>query len=205
MAAWAAETVLLVLVGGFIVGSLVPLERVADGLPGLLLSEGVLAVSVVAALADPEPDLGRADLADVGLIWDAQHERMFLRDIGFGLVLGPVAVGVFLVAGLIGGWDHIAGVAAPLVLVGNLALGAVLFPCVGVAEELTSRGCLFALVARWLGLPAAWVISVGVFGLLHGGIPAQRRSRSWGWGWPGWSSPSPCSAPARSGCPSPST
>jgi membrane protease YdiL (CAAX protease family) len=94
-----------------------------------------------------------------------------LRDVGFGLLLGPVAVGVFLVAGLIGGWDRIVGVAAPLVLVGNLALGVVLFALVGVAEELSSRGCLFALVARWLGLPAAWVISVAIFGLLHGGNP----------------------------------
>lgn len=169
--AWLGETVLLVLVGGFVVGSLVPLESVAEGLPSLLLSEIVLAGSVAGALAALRWAWGVPTLADVGLTWERGRAGQVARDVGFGLALGPVAVGVFLVAGLIGGWDRITGIAPPPVLVGNLALGAGLFALVGVAEELSSRGCLFALVARWLGLPAAWVISVAVFGLLHGFNP----------------------------------
>jgi membrane protease YdiL (CAAX protease family) len=169
--AWLGETVLLLLVGGFVVGSLVPLESLADGLPSLLVSESVLAGSVAGALAVLRGAWGVPTLADVGLAWDRAKAGQVARDVGFGLALGPVAVGVFLVAGLIGGWDRITGIAAPPVLVGNLVLGAVLFALVGVAEELSSRGCLFALVARWIGLPAAWVISVGVFGLLHGFNP----------------------------------
>jgi membrane protease YdiL (CAAX protease family) len=171
VAGWLGETVLLVLIGGFVAGSLVPLESVAEGLPSLLLSETILAGSVAGALAVLRWAWGVPTLADVGLTWEGRHAGQVARDVGFGLLLGPVAVGVFLVAGLIGGWDRITGVAPLPVLVGNLVLGAGLFLLVGVAEELSSRGCLFALVARWIGLPAAWVISVAVFGLLHGGNP----------------------------------
>jgi membrane protease YdiL (CAAX protease family) len=133
--------------------------------------EACAAAALVGALAILAWAWGVPAPVDVGLTWGGRRAGQVARDVAVGLALGPVAVGVFLVAGLIGGWDRIAGVAAPPELIGNLALGAVLFALVGVTEELSSRGCLFALVGRWIGLPAAWVGSVGAFALLHGVNP----------------------------------
>jgi hypothetical protein len=168
VAAWAGEALLLLMALLLMSSPLVPEAVRAEGLLNLAWLEACAAAGLVGALALLAWVWGVPSLADVGLAWDGRQAGQVARDVAFGLALGPVAVGVFLVAGLIGGWDRITGVAAPPVLVGNLALGVVLFALVGVTEELASRGCLFALVGRWLGLPAAWVVSVGAFGLLHG-------------------------------------
>ncbi len=169
--AWGGEAVLLSVVSGIIIGGLLVPKEVPEGIAGILLSESALVAGVVGGLALLRWAWGLPTLADIGLIWNDATRRTIGRDVALGLALGPVAVGVFLVAGLIGGWDHIVGVAAPIILLGNLALGAVAFFLVGVVEELGGRGCLFALVGRWLGLPAAWVISVVTFGLIHGSNP----------------------------------
>ena len=64
---------------------------------------------------------------------------------------------------------------------GNLALGAVPFLCVGLFEELVGRGCLFALVSLWLGLPAAWVISVVVFAVALWLVRSQETVEDVSW------------------------
>jgi membrane protease YdiL (CAAX protease family) len=171
VAAWAGEALLLLVALLLMSSPFVPEEVRAPGLLNLTWLEAAAATGIVGALAILAGAWGVPTLADVGLVWRGPRAGQVARDVGFGLILGPVTVGVFLVAGLIGGWDRITGVAPLPVLVGNLALGVLLFALVGITEELASRGCLFALVARWIGLPAAWVLSVGVFGLLHGANP----------------------------------
>jgi membrane protease YdiL (CAAX protease family) len=171
MAAWTAEALVLIIVILLVSGPLLP-QAVRD--PGLLNQGWVevgAALGIVGALALLAWAWGVPSWRDVGFLWRGLAGGQVGRDIAFGLALGPLAVGVFLVAGLIGGWDRIAGLAPPGELIGNLALGVILFACVGVVEEVAGRGCLFALLARWAGLPVAWVVSVGVFALLHGGNP----------------------------------
>ena len=101
-------------------------------------------------------------------------------DFGFGLFLGALLmVGVFLVE-LAAGWLAVTGVfeatntdasffpaiLAPLVL----------FVCVGIYEELVSRGYQLRNMAEGLNFPGvgpkgavllAWVLSSSIFGLLH--------------------------------------
>ena len=173
LVAWLVET-------GWLVGGLLfavntvwlpppPTPGAGTSISLLIVQEIVLVVAMLGALALPARVWGAPSWADVGL--GRATRRYALRDTLFGLALGPVAVGVFLVAGLIGGWNRVTGLAPLPDLLGTLVLGALFFLVVGIFEEVSGRGCLFALLARLLGLPAAWAISVVVFGLLHGSNP----------------------------------
>ena len=169
---WVVETLLLVIAFVFIAGIRLAATAVADPTPlERIGSQLVLVLPLVAALATLAWSWGVPSFPDVGLLGRGPGRRYIARDVGFGLLLGPLAVGIFLVAGLIGGWNRVTGVAPPGMLLANLALGALLFLCVAVFEELSGRGCLFALVARIAGIPAAVVISAAIFALLHGANP----------------------------------
>lgn len=172
LTAWLVETVVLVV--GLLLVSLTfwapdPDPDVITPLSAMAVQALAAAGGLMGALALLARVWGVPSWEDVGL--GAPTRRYALRDTLVGLALGPLAVGVFLVAGLIGGWNRVTGLAPLPDLVSTLALGALFFLFVGIFEEMGGRGCLFALLARLLGLPAAWVISVVVFGLLHGGNP----------------------------------
>ena len=180
LAAWLVETLVLYL--GLLLTS-APLWMPGVVVPGtmsippeafssqsfLIIQELLMTGGLVGALALLAQVWGVPSWSDVGL--GSATRRYAARDTLFGLALGPVAVGVFLVAGLLGGWNRVTGLAPLPDLVGSLAVGAFFFVLVGIFEEVSGRGCLFALVGRVLGLPAAWGISVVVFGLLHGSNP----------------------------------
>ena len=174
LVAWFAEFVVLSFALVFIVGAEAVAGTLADSslLKRIAIELGS-ALPVVVSLLALVATWGVPSFTEVGLRWASggPGRAYILRDIAFGLLLGPAAVGVFLLAGLIGGWDQVSGVAPPGTLLANLALGAVLFLCVAVFEELSGRGCLFALMARVLGIPAAFVVSVLVFALLHRANP----------------------------------
>jgi membrane protease YdiL (CAAX protease family) len=135
----------------------------------MFVQEGLLVASVLGAAGLLSATWGLPRLADLGLRRPAPAPA--LRDFAVGAALGPVAVGVFLLAGLLGGWDRIVSVAAPGPLLANLAGGALLFALVAVAAEVGGRGCLLALLARAVGGPVAAVLSVLAFAGLHGANP----------------------------------
>ena len=105
-------------------------------------------------------------------------------DLSFGLALGALLMtGIFLVE-LSFGWVSIEGTfesglpGVPFWI--SLSLPVVLFLCVGVYEEMFSRGYQLLNMAEGLNYPflgprgaivAAWVISSGIFGVLHLGNP----------------------------------
>src|SRR5215213_9530470 len=129
LAAWMAETVLLV--GGLLLAlspiwlpeTVAPdtLTLVPDSAPTtslLIIQEIALVGGLVGALALLARVWGVPSWDDVGL--GNTTRRYALQDTLFGLALGPVAVGVFLVAGLIGGWNRVTGLAPLPDLLGTL-------------------------------------------------------------------------------------
>jgi hypothetical protein len=75
--------------------------------------------------------------------------------IGF-LLLGLLAVGFLLLAGLLGGWIEVVGSTPLLDLPAALGGGVLLFALVGLFEELTTRGCLVADLARVVAGPSLY-------------------------------------------------
>jgi membrane protease YdiL (CAAX protease family) len=166
--AWILESLLL-LIAFSLIAAPVALSLPAPGdLLAMLPLQAIQTLAVLVALVALTLTWRVPGFPAVGLITAGPGARYALRDTAIGLVLGPVAVGVFLVAGLIGGWDRITGVAPVPEMIGSLVLGVVFFLFVAVFEEVSTRGCLFALLARVLGIPAAAAISAVTFGLLHG-------------------------------------
>ncbi len=173
----AAET--YASIGGTTLGD----EAIEDPLvwPFLLAAGGVVSLVVVLFvvwLAGRFFD--RRPLSGFGLRIDGE----WWLDFGFGLFLGALLmVGVFLVelaAGWVtvtsafeatnGGGSFFPAILAPLVL----------FVCVGIYEELVSRGYQLKNIAEGLNFPSvgpkgaivlAWVLSSSIFGLLHLGNP----------------------------------
>ncbi|HZY64486.1 MAG TPA: CPBP family intramembrane glutamic endopeptidase [Rubrobacteraceae bacterium] len=105
-------------------------------------------------------------------------------DLAFGLALGAVLMsGIFLVEISLG-WVRVEGTfesglpGTPFWVA--LALPIVIFLCVGVYEEAFSRGYELLNMAEGLNYPflgprgaiaVAWVLSSGIFGILHLGNP----------------------------------
>lgn len=105
-------------------------------------------------------------------------------DLFFGMALGAVLIaGIFLVE-ISFGWLRVEGTfesgapGTPFWI--SLALPVLLFLCVGISEELFSRGYQLLNMAEGLNYPSlgprgaiitAWMISSGIFGVLHLGNP----------------------------------
>lgn len=102
-------------------------------------------------------------------------------DFGFGLFLGALLMlGIFLVE-LAAGWITVTGAFESTTGAGGffpvILAPLVLFVCVGINEELVSRGYQLKNIAEGLNYPSlggpkgavvlAWVLSSLVFGLLH--------------------------------------
>ncbi len=166
--AWAVEFVVL-LIALTVAASplLVGVDLAPESLGGRIVLEAAQLLPLLAAWAVVAWAWGVPRPATLGLQWTGPARGRIWRDLALGGILGPVAVGVFLLAGLVGGWDQVVGVAAPGPLLADLAGGVVLFALVALFEELSARGCLFALGARVFGIPAGVVLSAGIFGLLH--------------------------------------
>ncbi len=106
-------------------------------------------------------------------------DREWWLDLGFGLFLGALLMTGIFVIELSAGWIEVTGTLEtpggeaffPAILA-----PVVLFLCVGVYEELLSRGYQLKNMAEGLNYPGlgpkgaivlAWVISSSLFGLLH--------------------------------------
>jgi membrane protease YdiL (CAAX protease family) len=119
--------------------------------------------------------LDRRRFSDFGLNFDKSWWLDFL----FGLILGALLVGLVFTIGLAAGWIRIVETfhtGSERSFFGSILVFACLFVCVGVAEELMSRGYQIKNLAEGLrssmlgerqAILLAWMISSTVFGLFH--------------------------------------
>jgi membrane protease YdiL (CAAX protease family) len=172
--------------------------------PLVLLSSGVASISGAGAPGGGSSGLTESDLllissvasllATLLAVWAAGRflDRRRLRDfglrlnrgwwldLGFGLALGAALMAVIFLIELGAGWVKVTGGfetssagGAPFSLA---ILGpVVMFVCVGVYEELLSRGYQIKNISEGLGgvigpraaIVTAWILTSSVFGLLH--------------------------------------
>jgi membrane protease YdiL (CAAX protease family) len=131
-------------------------------------------VTLLAVRIDGRP------LADFGF----RFNGVWWRDFGFGLLLGALLMTVIFVVELAAGWVTITSVlnsTIPNQSFGTgLLLSLVLFFCVGIYEEMLSRGYQLRNMAEGMrgkylnprtALLAAYVISSILFGILHAANP----------------------------------
>jgi hypothetical protein len=121
----------------------------------------------------------RRPFADFGLHLDLA----WWRDLAFGMALGALLMaGVFAVEWALG-WVEITGTLVVqrtgFTFLGAILLQVVTYLCVGIYEELFSRGYQLQNMAEGLrgilgkreGVIVAWLLSSSVFGLLHAANP----------------------------------
>jgi membrane protease YdiL (CAAX protease family) len=98
------------------------------------------------------------------------------RDLAFGLALGALLMALIFAAELAASWVTITGTLPSLGSGVGLAQGLALFICVGIYEEMFSRGYQLRNMAeglniKWLGpkwaLGLGYLLSSSVFGMLH--------------------------------------
>lgn len=111
-------------------------------------------------------------------------QRAWWRDLGFGLFLGLLMMAAIFLTEYFAGWLKITATfhASVAGIPFGLEIGMVLllFICVGIYEELLSRGILLRNIAEGLNLPLVgpqtalilgYLLSSLIFGLLHGANP----------------------------------
>lgn len=153
----------------------------------LMASPGFMAVNAVVTLlatlvsvAIAARVFDRRPLADFGL----RLNRAWWLDCGFGLLLGALLMTLIFLVQLTLGWISIDALfydADPQLSFGVAIIAPlILFLCVGIYEEVLSRGYLLTNLAQGLNLPRigprgaiviAWLFSSAVFGLLHATNP----------------------------------
>lgn len=156
--------------GGF--GGNIPAIRVINGLIILL---ALLGAGLLAAWR-----LDRRAFADFGF----HLNRRWWTDLGFGLVLGAMLMGLIFLAELALGWIQIQGMQVNQYPDWSFAAwtvsNAVFFICVGIYEEFVTRGYLLRNLAEGLrigriqpktALLIAYLVSSSIFGFLHLGNP----------------------------------
>lgn len=150
-----------------------------------ILSPGLLLFSTVGMLAGTLFSvwiagrfLDRRRLADFGL----HTNRTWWIDLGFGLGLGALLMTLIFLVELAVGWVRVTDTlqtAFPGWVFGPAILfQLVMFICVGFYEELLARGYWlrnmaegFVFMGRSGAVMLAWLISSGIFGLLHATNP----------------------------------
>ena len=146
----------------------------------LVANSAVSLVTVVASMWVAGRFLDRRPFSGFGLMLD----RDWWLDFCFGLSLGALLMtGIFLVE-LAAGWVTVAGTfeaAGSGAFFPTILMPLVLFLCVGISEEMLSRGYQITNLAEGLNFPGlggpkvavllAWVISSSLFGLGHLGNP----------------------------------
>jgi membrane protease YdiL (CAAX protease family) len=155
----------------------IPLVAVAALFPaamdlvGLVGSQLVFMLSVLAATFVARRFLDRRSFRSLGLEWNAHAPR----DLLFGIALTGVQMGAIYLAEWALGWLSFEGFAWDVQAWPEVVAGAVLmlgvFVLVGWNEELLSRGYQLQNLAEGLNLGWAVVISSILFALLHLGNP----------------------------------
>lgn len=156
-------------------------QDVAGLPPGLFLVSSVASLGAAfVSLWLAARFLDRRRFGDFGF----RLNRAWWLDLVFGMVLGAALMSVVFLAQLALGWVSVAG--AFEATIPGLSFGAamafpvVIFVCVGVYEEMLSRGYQLRNAAEGLNFPAvgprgavvlAWALTSVFFGLLHAGNP----------------------------------
>jgi membrane protease YdiL (CAAX protease family) len=139
----------------------------AASMAALLLAI-VLATALAGRLLDRRPFRG----------FGFHFSRRWWIDFAFGLILGAGLMTAIFLVELAAGWVSVTGTFAPAgsSFTGELWVAVVVFLCVGIEEELTTRGYLLRNLAEGLNfrsigprgaLAAAYLVSSLIFGLLH--------------------------------------
>ncbi len=187
--------IVLYLAGGALLGNLAFLAFALSS--GELLGDGAAVESITTSPAFWAVSSAASLVAIVVSVWIAGRffdrrplsgfglrlDRAWWLDLYFGLALGVLLmVGIFLVE-LAAGWITVTGTfdttgGGPFALA--ILSPLITFLCVGIAEELFSRGYQLTNIAEGLNYPGlgargavliAWVISSSLFGLLHAANP----------------------------------
>jgi membrane protease YdiL (CAAX protease family) len=129
-----------------------------------LLSEGMLALAAVAALALVAQLVERRTAAEVGL-WGPGAPRDLAAGFLIGAALLSLVIGVLALAG----WYRVLGLgwATPGEQLAGLLRALLLFLLVAVFEETLFRGIIFRAIEDGLGSWVALVVSAGFFGAAH--------------------------------------
>ena len=157
------------------------------------LLENEVANSITSSPAFRATSLVAASVATLTSVWVARRffdrrpfsglglrlEREWWLDLGFGLLLGAFLMTAIFLVELWAGWIEVTGTfetSDGMSFLPAILAPAMLFLCVGIYEELLSRGYQLTNMAEGLNYPAlgprgavvlAWVISSSLFGLLH--------------------------------------
>jgi membrane protease YdiL (CAAX protease family) len=116
--------------------------------------------------------LDRRRFVDFGFHFDAA----WWRDLAFGLALGALLMALIFGVELAAGWVTITGTLQSVESGVGLVQGLALFICVGIYEEMLSRGYHLRNIAEGLNIKAwgpKWALGLGyllssmVFGMLH--------------------------------------
>src|SRR5206468_12703738 len=110
--------------------------------------------------------IDRREWSSVGLGRDALQPRLLLR----GAILGALAIGVPSLLLLGAGWLALRSAPSGSWVLAALGVSAILVPA-AFAEEVLSRGYLFATLREWLGPVAALAITSAGLGPRHLGHP----------------------------------
>jgi len=151
------------------------------GSPALLLGESVATLLItVATVLLAGRFLDRRPFAGFGFRLD----RGWWVDLGFGLGLGALSMGLIFLAERALGWVQITGTFHTMAPGQSfwvaLMVPTITFSCVGIYEELVARGYLLLNLAEGLNLPflgsrgavvLAWLFSSVLFGWAHQGNP----------------------------------
>lgn len=137
-------------------------DRVINMIAGPLLTLAVIASVIVAARI-----LDHRELADFGVRFD----RVWWSSLGLGLSLGAVVMAIVFGIELHAGWIRITDTFAVgisgLSLALALSFSTVKVLCVGIYEELVTRGYVMRNLAEGTNLPTAVIASSAIFALLH--------------------------------------
>lgn len=137
-------------------------DRVINLIVGPLFAAGIIASVILAARW-----LDRRPLAHYGVVVD----RSWWNNLALGFGVSAAVMLLVFVAEYLLGWIDITGTLALNVAGVSLALAfaftVVKVVCVGLYEELVSRGYLLRNIADGTNLPTAVVASSAIFSLLH--------------------------------------
>jgi membrane protease YdiL (CAAX protease family) len=150
---------------GIITAFLPAIENLSDQVE-LLINSALLAIgfSVITWLARRRID--QRSFVSLGL----EPKAEAWKDLGVGLLLGAVLIGLIFLIQFFAGWLTVEGTAFDDGLgdvFSILVTALVLFILVGYYEELVFRGYILQNLAEGAGLPWALVISSAMFGALH--------------------------------------
>jgi uncharacterized protein len=137
----------------------------------LFLSEVILFPAILISTWVARRFLDRRSFRSLGL----KIDRRALFDILLGFIIPALLMGLIFLVELATGWLTINGGIGNGMEIKDLVLGIggslILYLLVGIGEEILSRGYHLQNLAEGLNLPAALLLSSGVFAFLHVGNP----------------------------------